>query len=238
MNVLSTIFYSVLGLIGAVMLMIYMASLILKFYYLVIGYFDFIRIKFDDENKYKEKSIEVNNELKNLVYGGLTVLSTSLPDRLFIRRLLRNSTRINVKDLKEIVGKFEEESLLRIKYMLKADLNNKNKKMSEISKNFYTFISGGFFTAGGYILGRNNIKELLNSNLDTIIDNLLKFLPVSSLVSVFIILCILFFVFVYSFYYLYNEIRFIYLDHDYLIDIIDETIRKKAPVKNTSAEKW
>lgn len=227
MNVLSTIFYSVLGLIGAVMLMIYMTSLILKFYYLVIGYFDFIRIKFDDEDKYKEKSIEVNNELKNLVYGGLTVLSTSLPDRLFIRRLLRNSTRINVKDLKEIVGKFEEESLLRIKYMLKADLNNKNKKMSEISKNFYTFISGVFFTAGGYILGRNNIKELLNSNLDTVIDNLLKFLPVSSLVSVFIILCILFFVFVYSFYYLYNEIRFIYLDHDYLIDIIDETIRKK-----------
>lgn len=227
MSILSYIFKFTLFLIVAAFLMIYLLSLFFKIMYLIMEYFDFIRVKFDDENKYKEKNIEVYKKLKDLVYGGLEVLSTSLPDRLIIRRLLKNSTRIYVKDLKEIVGLFEEESLLRIKYMLKADLNNKNKKMSEISKNFYTFISGAFFTAGGYILGRNNIKEFLNSNLDTIIDNLLKFLPVSSLVSVFIILCILFFVFVYSFYYLYNESRFIYLDHDYLIDIIDETIKKK-----------
>lgn len=228
MSILSYIFKFTLLSIVAAFLMIYLLSLYFKIMYLIMEYFDFIRVKFDDENKYKEKNIEVYKKLKDLVYGGLEVLSTSLPDRLIIRRLLKNSTRIYVKDLKEIVGLFEEESLLRIKYMLKADLNNKNKKMSEISKNFYTFISGAFFTAGGYILGRNNIKELLNSNLDTIIDNLLKFLPVSSLVSVFIILCILFFVFVYSFYYLYNESRFIYLDYDYLIDIIDETIKKST----------
>ncbi len=228
MSILSYIFnFTLFSIVGAI-LMIYLLSLFFKIVYLIMEYFDFIRVKFDDEDKYKEKSVKVNKKLKDLVYGGLKVLSTSLPDRLIIRRLLKNSTRINVKDLKEIVGLFEEESLLRIKYMLKADLNNKNKKMSEISKNFYTFISGAFFTAGGYILGRNNIKEFLNSNLDTVIDNLLKFLPVSSLVSVFIILCILFFVFVYSFYYLYNEIRFIYLDHDYLIDIIDETIKKST----------
>lgn len=237
MSILSYIFTFTLFLIVVAILIIYFLSLVFKIIYLIMEYFDFIRVKFDDKDKYKEKNIEEYKKLKDLVYGGLVVLSTFLPDRLIIRRLLKNSTRINVKDLKEIVGVFEEECLLRIKYMLKADLNNKNKKMSEISKNFYTFISGAFFTAGGYILGRNNIKEFLNNNLDTVIDNLLKFLPVSSLVSVFIILCILFFVFVYSFYYLYNEIRFIYLDHDYLIDIIDETIKKKALVKNTSAKK-
>lgn len=232
MNILSYIFKFTLSSIVATILIIYLLSLIFKIWYLVIEYFDFIRVKFDDEDKYKEKSIEAYKKLKDLVYGGLVVLSTTLPDRLIIRRLLKNSTRINVKDLKEIVGNFEEESLLRIKYMLKADLNNKNKKMSEISKNFYTFISGGVLTAGGFLFGRNSIKGLLNSNIDTVIGNLLELFPVSVLVSSFIILSILFLVIIYSFNYLYNEIRLIYLDHDFLINMIDDEIKLRE--KSTS----
>ena len=161
MSILSYIFKFTLFSIVAAFLMIYLLSLFFKIMYLIMEYFDFIRVKFDDENKYKEKNIEVYKKLKDLVYGGLEVLSTSLPDRLIIRRLLKNSTRIYVKDLKEIVGLFEEESLLRIKYMLKADLNNKNKKMSEISKNFYTFISGAFSLQGGIYLEEIILKSFL-----------------------------------------------------------------------------